>query len=627
MPVNDEERLVVAIEARIAQFEKNMLKAERTGTQSFQGLRRGSASATRQMEQDMVRSTTRINQALATVSSKIGEFGKAGIGGLVGGLAAGGLAGIVSQVHDVARAVAEVGDQAKIAGVNVQDFLELKFVAEQNRIGVDALTDGLKEMNLRADEFIQTGKGSAAEAFQRLGLSADTLRKKLKDPSALFTEIIGKLGELDRAAQIRISDEVFGGTGGEVFVKLIAQGEKGIRDTIKAGKDLGAIMDEQLIEKAAEVDRRFNLIATTVSTGLKSAIVDAASAMQGFLDKYKEFQNRRNLAEAAAEIGGMVNGVDTIKPKPGQPADPKSGRLPSATDIMRQKLIEQRLAEAFDAPLGTPPTSAKATSSGTEDRAKRERDAVKDLITELEEELRLVNASDAAKRASAASRQAGAAATDQEREKVIALTEAIHQEEEARRRNEEQMLLYRDLTKAGLDDVWAGIEQNKSAWEIMSDVAVNSLKRIADTMLDDVLDSIFQVNKAAGGGGGGGLLGSLFGGLFGGGNSFAKLPAVGPMPVARPTSFDGGGYTGAASRSGGLDGKGGFMAMLHPRETVVDHTKPGAAIADSGQSVVRISLSPDLLAQVLQQAKGQTIEVVRENNRANAELYTNGSAR
>lgn len=38
-------------------------------------------------------------------------------------------------------------------------------------------------------------------------------------------------------------------------------------------------------------------------------------------------------------------------------------------------------------------------------------------------------------------------------------------------------------------------------------------------------------------------------------------------------SFDGGGYTGNGVRSGGLDGKGGFMALLHPQETVVDHTK------------------------------------------------------
>lgn len=38
-------------------------------------------------------------------------------------------------------------------------------------------------------------------------------------------------------------------------------------------------------------------------------------------------------------------------------------------------------------------------------------------------------------------------------------------------------------------------------------------------------------------------------------------------------SFDGGGYTGMGARAGGLDGKGGFMAMLHPNETVIDHTR------------------------------------------------------
>tara|TARA_R100000329_G_scaffold151428_1_gene147519 strand:+ start:9875 stop:11470 length:1596 start_codon:yes stop_codon:yes gene_type:complete len=39
------------------------------------------------------------------------------------------------------------------------------------------------------------------------------------------------------------------------------------------------------------------------------------------------------------------------------------------------------------------------------------------------------------------------------------------------------------------------------------------------------------------------------------------------------SSFDGGGFTGSAPRVGGVDGKGGFPAILHPGETVVDHTK------------------------------------------------------
>ncbi|KPF74567.1 hypothetical protein IP68_12460 [Blastomonas sp. AAP25] len=43
--------------------------------------------------------------------------------------------------------------------------------------------------------------------------------------------------------------------------------------------------------------------------------------------------------------------------------------------------------------------------------------------------------------------------------------------------------------------------------------------------------------------------------------------------INKPRSFDGGGYTGSGARSGGMDGKGGFLAMLHPRETVLDHTR------------------------------------------------------
>lgn len=40
-------------------------------------------------------------------------------------------------------------------------------------------------------------------------------------------------------------------------------------------------------------------------------------------------------------------------------------------------------------------------------------------------------------------------------------------------------------------------------------------------------------------------------------------------------SFDGGGYTWDGPRTGGLDGRGGRLALLHPQETVVDHTRPG----------------------------------------------------
>ena len=59
--------------------------------------------------------------------------------------------------------------------------------------------------------------------------------------------------------------------------------------------------------------------------------------------------------------------------------------------------------------------------------------------------------------------------------------------------------------------------------------------------------------------------------------------AIGSIIPGLP-SFDGGGFTGAGSRMGGLDGKGGYLAMLHPNETVLDHTK-GQRMAGQVQNI------------------------------------------
>ena len=62
---------------------------------------------------------------------------------------------------------------------------------------------------------------------------------------------------------------------------------------------------DELIEKAAEVDRRFNAIASTVGVALKSAIVSAADSLAEFIDGFRDFQNQRSstLEASQAEIG------------------------------------------------------------------------------------------------------------------------------------------------------------------------------------------------------------------------------------------------------------------------------------------------------------------------------------
>ena len=67
-----------------------------------------------------------------------------------------------------------------------------------------------------------------------------------------------------------------------------------------------------------------------------------------------------------------------------------------------------------------------------------------------------------------------------------------------------------------------------------------------------------------------------FGGFLAG-SSNAAIADIGQGLTTYGQGFSGGGYTGSGPRSGGLDGKGGFLAMLHPKETVIDHTKGQSA--------------------------------------------------
>jgi len=192
--MNELQGLVVPIEARIDKLEKGLARANRTQRRSAQ-----------QMERRAKQSADRMRKTYGEMGDSVGAGFKKMALPLLAGVAS---IQTVRQIAATTRAVAQLGDEAKRSGVPLKAFQEWKFVAEQNRIGVDQMIDGLKELNLRADEFVLTGKGPAAEAFARLGYGADELRDKLKDPSALLLEVIGRMERLSKSGQIRVADEI-----------------------------------------------------------------------------------------------------------------------------------------------------------------------------------------------------------------------------------------------------------------------------------------------------------------------------------------------------------------------------------------------------------------------------------
>ena len=72
-------------------------------------------------------------------------------------------------------------------------------------------------------------------------------------------------------------------------MQLIEQGEQGIRDTIREARNLGIVMDEDVLDKAEELDRKFNQVSNTVGTALKTAIVEASAALGEFINAFNNF--------------------------------------------------------------------------------------------------------------------------------------------------------------------------------------------------------------------------------------------------------------------------------------------------------------------------------------------------
>jgi hypothetical protein len=80
-------------------------------------------------------------------------------------------------------------------------------------------------------------------------------------------------------------------------------------------------------------------------------------------------------------------------------------------------------------------------------------------------------------------------------------------------------------------------------------------------------------------------------------------------------SFAGGGYTGNGPRTGGVDGKGGFPAILHPRERVID-LAAGGAMAGGGGSVAMQPAQINITTGPVMQADGQNWVTMQDLQRA-----------
>lgn len=164
--------------------------------------------------------------------------------------------------------------------------------------------------------------------------------------------------------------------------------------------------------------------------------------------------------------------------------------------------------------------------------------------------------------------------------------------------------IFEDVSGAIENSLMSGFKAVIKGTKSLKDYAIDVL----DTILDKTIELLMQP-----------IFSSLAGGIA---NSI--LGFVGLGPSSDMPSFAGGGYTGRGTRTGGVDGKGGYHAILHPNETVIDHTigqTPGASPKTQAGGTIHLYVheSENFASTVDARAEGVAIkvstEVVRQYDR------------
>lgn len=185
----------------------------------------------------------------------------------------------------------------------------------------------------------------------------------------------------------------------------------------------------------------------------------------------------------------------------------------------------------------------------------------------------------------------------------------------AREVNERTGLPFRQQAR-DFENAWEIAHRNVSnSMDELIDTGKIGFKGLVDSMIKDFAST--QLKKA---------VGSLFSGIAGAFGAGGKAPSgmsfgnIFGNALQAFASFDGGGYTGGGSRTGGIDGKGGRFAIMHPQETVIDHTKISkSSNRRSGGGVnltVPINLQPGVsheeLSKILPLLQKNLIETIQK---------------
>ena len=465
----------------------------------------------------------------------------------------------------------KLGKTADKLGIEVEFLQAMRFAAEQTGVKVEALDMGLQRFIRRAAEAAQ-GTGEAKRAFEQLGIQLTDDNGNLKDTRDLFFEVADGIANATISAeQVRLSFKFFDSEG-VALVNTLKNGSKGLREFEQEAENLGIIISKQSIAKAKMFAESLNVLKkqiTAISANITAAFIpvleDVSEKLQTILADMKggdtTFENfGKDLAVGILTFMrtafiGFVEFMNGIKKQIADFSQTKIGKMifPEMADEQAKLRADFKKTgkelDNLNALLDRPDLWDRykggvfelgATIANTENELELIRSQIEGIDPEDNNFIKAFDAMIA--RVKDFKLETKKLKDDDDAvgfKKMSEGVKAFRDSLGATQQNIDNLTI--NSMKKFEDTLIDGLKNGKLAFEDFATYVVEQLARIAiqQMILKPLTDAFSPVF-------------SSFGDLF---------------------SFDGGGYTGMGNRAGGVDGKGGFPAILHPNETVVDHTK------------------------------------------------------
>lgn len=198
----------------------------------------------------------------------------------------------------VARKTLDYADSidkaARAANIGAERLQTLRFAAEQSGISTEKMDGAMAKFNItlgRVMSGMETASSSVSQAFDKLGLSAEEMRKSGLSTEQTLDVVLARLsGVEDGAEQAAIAAQLFGRSAGPEMRNLLANGIDGLKDLEQAAIDAGNVIDEALISRGVEIADKWHSIMSSMSRSTFQFALKAATAIDnalGFTDSGK----------------------------------------------------------------------------------------------------------------------------------------------------------------------------------------------------------------------------------------------------------------------------------------------------------------------------------------------------